>query len=214
MNKLFYILISVLALNLGANASNKNDMIETNLSVKYDTVTFGAGCFWCVEAVFQQIDGVQKVVSGYAGGGIKNPTYKEVCSGLTGHAEVCNVIYDPKKVTFEELLEAFWLSHDGTQLNRQGADVGSQYRSVIFYHSDLQKTLSEKYKKRLNDVEAYDKPIITEISKYTDFYVAEDYHQNYFNNNQNQPYCSMVIQPKLEKFRKAFDKEKLVPTKK
>jgi peptide-methionine (S)-S-oxide reductase len=170
--------------------------------------TFGAGCFWCVEAVFQQLDGVQKVASGYSGGKVDNPTYKQVTTGSTGHAEVIQVTYDPAVIRFEELLEAFWSSHDPTTLNRQGADVGTQYRSVIFYHTDEQKNLAESFKKQLNEEKAFGKPVVTEISPFTKFYVAEDYHQNYFNLNGDQPYCRVVIAPKLDKFKKVF-KDKL-----
>ncbi len=170
--------------------------------------TFGAGCFWCVEAQFQMLDGVEKVESGFSGGTVKNPSYKEVCTGTTGHAEVCNIYYDPKKVSYEELLAAFWQAHDPTQLNRQGNDVGTQYRSVIFYHDADQKKLAEEYKKKLNDEKVFDNPVVTEISPFTAFYKAEDYHQNYYNENGEQPYCSFVIRPKVEKFRKVF-KDKL-----
>jgi peptide-methionine (S)-S-oxide reductase len=166
--------------------------------------TFGSGCFWCTEAVFQNVEGVEKVESGYSGGKVKNPTYKEVCSGLTGHAEVIQVHYDTAKVSFEELLEIDWKTHDPTTLNRQGADEGTQYRSVVFYHNEEQKKLAEKYKAELDKSGAFDNPIVTEISPYTEFYKAEDYHQNYYNLNGNAPYCSYVIQPKLEKFRKVF----------
>jgi len=183
--------------------SEKN-MSATNL----DTATFGAGCFWCVEAQFQMLDGVVSVTSGYSGGTVKNPGYKEVCTGNTGHAEVCQVVYDTTKLSYADMLEAFWKSHDPTQLNRQGNDVGTQYRSVIFYHNQEQKQLAEEYKKKLNSSGAYSNPVVTEISPFTEFYKAEDYHQNYFNQNGDAPYCSFVIQPKVEKFRKVF-KDKL-----
>jgi peptide-methionine (S)-S-oxide reductase len=173
-----------------------------------ELATFGAGCFWCVEAIFQRVDGVEKVVSGYAGGHIENPTYKEVCNGTTGHAEVCQLSYDPNLVSYDELLEIFWKTHDPTTLNRQGNDVGTQYRSVVYYHNDAQKTLAEKYKKELDAAGIFNNPIVTEISPFEILYVAEDYHQNYFNENGSQPYCSFVIQPKVDKFRKVF-KEKL-----
>ena len=169
-----------------------------------DTATFGAGCFWCVEAQFQLLNGVESVTSGFAGGSVKNPAYREVCNGTTGHAEVCNIVYDPQKISYDELLAAFWKTHDPTQLNRQGNDIGTQYRSVIFYHNDKQKQLAEKYKKALNDSKAWDKPVVTEISPFTVFYKAEDYHQNYFNGNGDQPYCHYVIQPKVDEFKKAF----------
>jgi peptide-methionine (S)-S-oxide reductase len=169
-----------------------------------EIATFGSGCFWCTEAIFLNVDGVNKVESGYSGGKVKNPTYKEVCSGLTGHAEVVRITYDPAKVSYDQLLEIFWQTHDPTTLNQQGADVGTQYRSVIFYHNDDQKKKAEYYKQRLEEEKAFDQPIVTEISPAAKFYKAEDYHQNYFNLNRNAPYCTYVIQPKLEKFRKAF----------
>ncbi len=172
-----------------------------------DTATFGSGCFWCTEAQFQLLDGVISVESGYSGGSIKNPSYKEVCTGLTGHAEVVQIVYDTTLLSFEELLEAFWLSHNPTTLNRQGNDVGTQYRSVIFYHSDLQQELALKYKKLLDDSKAYTSPIVTEISAFTVFYKAEADHQNYFNENGEQPYCQFVVAPKVEKFKKVFEKK-------
>ncbi|MCG8311092.1 MAG: peptide-methionine (S)-S-oxide reductase MsrA [Cytophagales bacterium] len=173
-----------------------------------ELATFGAGCFWCVEAIFQRVDGVEKVVSGYSGGHVKNPTYKEVCGGATGHAEVCQLSYDPSKVSYEELLEVFWQTHDPTTLNRQGNDVGTQYRSAVFYHNEAQKKLALAYKEKLNNAKIFDDPIVTEITPFEKMYVAEDYHQNYFNENGSQPYCSIVIQPKVEKFEKVF-KDKL-----
>ncbi len=169
-----------------------------------ELATFGAGCFWCVEAIFQRVEGVEKVVSGYSGGYVKNPSYKEVCLGNTGHAEVCQLSYDPNVVSYEELLEVFWKTHDPTTLNRQGNDTGTQYRSVIFYHNDQQKSLAKTYKKKLNDSGAFNDPIVTEIKSFKNMYVAEDYHQNYYNENGSQPYCSFVIQPKIEKFEKVF----------
>ncbi len=169
-----------------------------------DTATFGAGCFWCVEAQFEMLEGVAKVESGFSGGHVKNPSYKEVCTGSTGHAEVCNIYYDPKKISYEEMLYAFWQTHDPTQMNRQGNDVGTQYRSVIYYHNDKQKQLAEEYKKKLNDEKVYESPVVTEISPFTVFYKAEDYHQNYFNQNGNESYCQFVVRPKVEKFQKVF----------
>lgn len=210
MNKIFLIFSTLLFLIVSCGNQSKDlknlKTLDQNmeLNTQYDSATFGAGCFWCVEAVFQQLKGVQSVSSGYSGGQIKNPTYKEVCSGLTGHAEVCRIVFDPKIITYKELLEAFWASHDPTTLNRQGADVGTQYRSVVFYHNAEQKELAEKYKQRLNEENAFGKPVVTEISELKDYYKAEDYHQNYFNENGDAPYCSFVIEPKLEKFRKAF----------
>ncbi|MGE7776668.1 peptide-methionine (S)-S-oxide reductase MsrA [Chitinophaga sp. NPDC101104] len=166
--------------------------------------TFGTGCFWCTEAQFQQLEGVLRVESGYSGGAKPNPTYEEVCTGNTGHAEVVQITYDPAKISFAELLEAFFLAHDPTQLNRQGNDVGTQYRSVIFYHDAEQQKEAEFYRKKVNESGAYDKPIVTEISPFTAFYKAENYHQDYYNQNGSQPYCYYVVKPKLEKFKKAF----------
>ena len=181
-----------------------NEVINVSMEGKLDTAIFGAGCFWCVEAVFQELKGVEKVESGYSGGKIKNPTYKEVCSGLTGHAEVCKIIYNPSVITYKELLEAFWQSHDPTTLNRQGADQGTQYRSVIFYQTEEERKEAEFYKQKLNEEKAFTNPVVTEISPLSNYYPAEDYHQNYYNQNGDQPYCTYVIAPKLEKFRKAF----------
>jgi peptide-methionine (S)-S-oxide reductase len=189
--------------SISPGQSNKTPAkMETGKS--YETATFGAGCFWCVEAIYLDLKGVIKVTSGYSGGSVENPTYKQVTSGTTGHAEVVQLVYDPSQVTYPELLEVFWKTHDPTTMNRQGADVGTQYRSVVFYHSPQQKELAETYKKRLNDSGAWDHPVITEISPYSAFYKAEDYHQNYFRLNPEAGYCKFVIQPKVEKFRKAF----------
>jgi peptide-methionine (S)-S-oxide reductase len=181
----------------GGDMSNKN----------FDSVTLGGGCFWCVEAVFQRLQGVAKVVSGYSGGKIENPTYKQITTGTTGYAEVVRVFYKPEIITFEELLEVFWMTHDPTTLNRQGADVGTQYRSVIFYHNDSQKKIAQRYKQQLNDDGTFDSPIVTEISPMTNFYEAEDYHQNYYNDNSHQPYCSFVITPKIQKLEKLFEQK-------
>ena len=181
--------------------NQKSKVMETK---NLDTATFGGGCFWCVEAVYLQLNGVVSVASGYAGGQRANPTYEQVCSGGTGHAEVVQIVYDASKLSFDELLQVFWTVHDPTTLNRQGADVGTQYRSVVFYHNDYQKETTEKYIQKLNAEKAYSNPVVTEVSPLTAFYKAEDYHQNYYNENQNQPYCSMVIQPKVEKFKKVF----------
>ena len=194
-----------------AMQETKTTVMETNASKEnIEMATFGAGCFWCVEAVFQRLEGVLKVESGYSGGGIKNPTYREVCSGMTGHAEVCQITYDKTKIGFKDLLEVFWKTHDPTTLNRQGNDSGTQYRSVIFYHNEEQKQLAGKYKTELDKSGAWQDPVITEVSPYTSFYKAEDYHQNYFNQNGSEPYCRFVIQPKVEKFEKVFkDKMKV-----
>lgn len=188
--------------------SHHTTMNESSTNKNLDTATFGAGCFWCVEAQFQQLKGVVKVESGFSGGHTEHPTYKQVCTGQTAHAEVTNIYYDPSVISFDELLAAFWVAHDPTQLNRQGEDVGTQYRSVIFYHNEAQKQKAELYKKRLNEEKAYPNDVVTEISPFTKFYKAEDYHQNYYSENGNQPYCMFVIKPKLEKFQKVF-KEKL-----
>lgn len=197
-----------------AQKENRNNIMSSEMNIslpaglKTDTATFGTGCFWCTEAIFQELDGVLKATSGYSGGQVENPTYKQVCEGNTGHAEVIQVVYDPSKITFDELLEAFWQSHDPTTLNRQGNDVGPQYRSVIFYHNAEQKEKAEKYKAELDRSKAFDNPIVTEITPFSNFYVAENYHQDYYNNNGSQPYCYYVIRPKLDKFRKVF-KDKL-----
>lgn len=168
------------------------------------TATFGSGCFWCTEAVFLDVKGVNEVASGYMGGKIKNPTYEAVCAGTTGHAEVIQLKYDANQVSYEDLLEIFWNTHDPTTLNRQGADVGSQYRSVVFYHSDEQKTTAETYKKQLAASGVFKNSIVTEITAASEFYKAENYHQNYYSLNTNQGYCQYVIRPKVEKFRKQF----------
>ncbi len=176
-----------------------------------EVATFANGCFWCTEAIFEQLDGVISAVSGYTGGQVKNPTYKEVCTGETGHAECLQITYDPAKISFDELLEVFWQTHDPTTLNRQGADVGTQYRSGIFYHNEMQKERAEKYKAELNKSGAFDNPVVTEITPFTVFYPAEDYHQQYFENNENNnSYCRIVIRPKVDKFQKVF-KDKLKP---
>jgi peptide-methionine (S)-S-oxide reductase len=172
---------------------------------KTELATFGAGCFWCVEAVFQQLRGVISVESGYSGGSIPNPTYQQVCTGTTGHAEVCQIRFNPAEVSYKELLEVFWKTHDPTTLNRQGADTGTQYRSVVFYHNDEQRELAEKYKRELDEAKIWSDPIVTEISPFGTMYKAEDYHQNYFRTNPYQGYCRAVIQPKVDKFRKVFE---------
>ncbi len=172
-----------------------------------EQATIGGGCFWCTEAIYLGMKGVTKVVSGYCGGKVKNPTYKEVCSGLTGHAEVIQVTFDPMQVSYQEILEVFWNTHDATTLNRQGADEGTQYRSVVFYHNQPQREIAEQYKAQLNASDSYRGKIVTEISPLPDFYPAEDYHQNYFNQNQGQGYCQFVIRPKVEKFRKLYQEK-------
>ncbi len=192
--------------------SNMSSSLATSVTgyvQKTDTATFGTGCFWCTEAIFQQLEGVLKVTSGYSGGHTVRPTYKEVCTGTTGHAECVQIVYDPEKITFDELLEVFWQTHDPTTLNQQGNDIGTQYRSVIFYHNNEQKQKAEKYKTELDKSGAFSKPIVTEITAYDEkFYAAEDYHQDYYALNGSQPYCVYVIRPKMEKFKKVF-KDKL-----
>jgi peptide-methionine (S)-S-oxide reductase len=209
--KIHVIWLCLLALSCQSQPDNtqKEKKEMNNDLAKYevaglDTAIFGAGCFWCVEAVFQRIEGVEKVISGYSGGFIKNPPYREVCEGTTGHAEVCMLLFDPKKVSFETLLSVFWQTHDPTTLNKQGHDVGTQYRSAIFYVNEAQKVSAEKYKQELDASGAFKNPIVTEVTAYTNFYLAEDYHQNYYNQNSSQSYCQFVIAPKLEKFEKVF----------
>jgi peptide-methionine (S)-S-oxide reductase len=188
---------------------NNTNMSNTTTPKDTEVATFANGCFWCTEAIFEELDGVISAVSGYSGGQTENPTYKEVCTGQTGHAECLQITYDPKKISFDELLEVFWETHDPTTLNKQGADEGTQYRSGIFYHNEEQKEKAEKYKAELDKSGAFDKPIVTEITPFTKFYPAEDYHQQYFENNEgNNPYCRIVIRPKVDKFRKVF-KDKL-----
>jgi len=184
-----------------------NDKIPT--AGKTDIATFGTGCFWCTEAIFQELKGVVKVTSGYMGGHVANPGYEEVCTGTTGHAECLQIVYDPAVISFDELLEVFWESHDPTTLNRQGNDIGTQYRSAIFYHNEEQKQKAEHYKAELDKQGAYPNPIVTEITPASTFYPAEDYHQNYYIDHGSQPYCYLVIRPKVEKFEKAFA-EKLI----
>ena len=169
-----------------------------------ELATFGAGCFWCTEAVFQRLKGVEKVVSGFAGGHIKNPAYREVVTGRTGHAEVAQITFDPEQISYEELLEVFWKTHDPTTLNRQGADVGTHYRSAVFYHTQEQGELARAYKQKLDAADIWSDPIVTEIAPFDAFYPAEDYHQDYFNQNQSQPYCSFVINPKVDKLKTVF----------
>ena len=169
-----------------------------------EKATFGSGCFWCTEAVFQRLKGVDQVQSGYTGGSVPNPTYEQVCAGTTGHAEVVQITYDPGIISFDELLEVFWNTHDPTTLNRQGNDVGTQYRSAVFYHTEEQRKLSESYKQKLDAEKIWPDPIVTEIVPISDFYAAEGYHDDYFNKNGSQPYCSFVVAPKVKKFKEVF----------
>lgn len=179
-----------------------------SMGKELEKATLGGGCFWCTEAVYKELKGVVDIKPGYSGGEIKNPSYKEVCTGRTGHAEVIQVTFDPAEVSFSEILEVFFMTHDPTTLNRQGNDVGTQYRSAIFYHSEAQKQTAEKVIKLFEQEKVYDDPIVTEVTAFRNFYVAEDYHFNYFERNKNQPYCQYVVAPKVEKFRKIF-KDKL-----
>ena len=197
MKKGLFVILSLVA-SIGMSHAQSGN------SGKTEEATLGAGCFWCIEAVFEELNGVVSVESGYTGGHVDNPTYRQVSSGTSGHAEVARIVYDPSIISFEEVLEVFWLTHDPTTLNRQGNDVGTQYRSAVFYHSESQKELAEFYKKKNNESGAYDNPIITEITPLGTYYVAEDYHQDYYELNPSQGYCRYVIQPKMEKFRKAF----------
>ena len=217
MLKIYLIVFGIVAVSvilfLASRGQDKNPKEhhgdgKSMATTALDTATFASGCFWCVEAVFQELKGVQSVVSGYTGGSVANPSYEEVCSGSTGHAEACQIAYDPKIISYPELLEVFWKTHDPTTLNRQGNDSGTQYRSAIFYHTEEQKKLAEHYKRELDSSGAFDAPIVTEIVPFTKFYKAENYHQNYFNEHGAKPYCIFIIKPKVEKFKKVF-KDKL-----
>ena len=179
-------------------------MENRNENIKEELATFGAGCFWCVEAIFAKVKGIISIQPGYCGGHIKNPSYKEVCNGTTGHAEVCHICFDPEIIGYIELLEIFWQTHDPTTLDRQGNDIGAQYRSAIFYHNNQQKHLAQEMKRRLNEDKIWKDPIVTEIFPFEVFYAAEDYHHNYYENNTDQSYCSIVITPKVQKFKKVF----------
>ena len=194
-----------------ANAQSKSSdtpPTDTQEQSKLELATFGAGCFWCTEAVFERVKGVEKVVSGYAGGFVENPTYKAVCTGQTGHAEVIQLTFDPAVISFADLLEIFWKTHDPTTVNQQGPDYGTQYRSAVFYHNEKQKETAEQYKKQLDDSKVFKRPIVTEITRFTNFYPAEGYHQDYFEENPRQAYCRAYISPKIKKFNRMF-KDKL-----
>jgi methionine-S-sulfoxide reductase len=187
------------------NLLTSSDKVELpGSSSSVDTITLGGGCFWCVEAVYEMLDGVVKVESGYSGGTVKNPAYREVCTGRTGHAEVAQITFDNNKTSVEEILKVFFTVHDPTTLNRQGADVGTQYRSVIFYRNEQQRKIARNIIDELNLEHVYSNPIVTQVTPFTVFYKAEDYHQDYYNQNKEAPYCKLVIQPKLEKFEKVF----------
>lgn len=195
MNHLILAGLSMIAMVTQAEDGNDESL---------EQATFGAGCFWCVEAIYQRVNGVVAVESGYSGGDVENPTYQQVTSGRTGHAEVIRVTFDPEEISFEEMLEVFWHTHDPTTLNRQGADVGPQYRSVIFYHDEEQKRIAEESMEKTDRSGLWEDPIVTEISPLINYYKAENYHQNYFNNNPNAGYCSVVIAPKVQKFKRDF----------
>lgn len=201
MRKLnYFFTFAILLTSVMATAqNNRNDMNK-----KLAMATFGNGCFWCTEAIFQQLKGVSGVLPGYTGGKVKNPTYKEVCTGTTGHAEAIQITYDPEVISYRELLDVFFYTHDPTTLNRQGNDIGTQYRSAIFYHDDEQKREAMKILSELTAEKVYEDPIVTEVTAFDVFYVAEDYHKNYYNNNKNQGYCRAVINPKLDKFVKKY----------
>lgn len=208
-----YILLFIIITQIGCNwtkseAKQEIKKIMNDQTPNYQTATFGSGCFWCTEAIFERVNGVIKVISGYSGGNTEHPAYKEVCEGNTGHAECTQITFDPSVVSYDELLEIFWKTHDPTTLNRQGNDVGTQYRSVIFYSNDDQKQKAEYYKNKLTEEKIWNKPIVTEITRLSVFYPAENYHQEYYENNPSQGYCAYVITPKIEKFEKIF-KDKL-----
>ena len=181
------------------------------MSDHLEVATLGGGCFWCLEAIYQDVQGVHKVVSGYAGGKVDHPTYQQVCTGTTGHAEVVQITFDPNIISYDGILYIFWRTHDPTTLNRQGADVGTQYRSVIYYHNDRQKAIAEKSKAETDASDLWAKSIVTEIAPFTNFYEAEHYHQNYYSQNPQQPYCLAVIDPKVQKFKKQFADKLKVP---
>ena len=203
------LMIIVSLTSCAQNNKKKTNFKEEKISMEgMEVATLGAGCFWCVEAIFQRLDGVVKVESGYAGGKVQNPTYKQVCTGETGHAEVCQITYDPKKLSFDDLLHVFFKTHDPTTLNRQGGDEGTQYRSAVFYHNEKQKEIAGHIITVLNDEKAFPNKIVTTIEPFTTFYKAENYHQDYFNQNGYNPYCQMVVKPKVDKFEKIF-KDKL-----
>lgn len=205
INFIFTLSIMVSACAQSGTVREKSQNIKKQTkNMNIETITLGNGCFWCTEAVFQQVKGVSKVTSGYSGGHVENPTYEQVCGKQTGHAEVLQIEFDPSEITVDELLEIFWQTHDPTTLNKQGNDEGPQYRSVIFYHNENQKARAEYFKKQLDDSKAFPNPIVTAIEPFKNFYAAENYHQDYYNRNGNQPYCYFVIRPKLEKFEKAF----------
>ncbi len=196
--------ISFILISSAVVQAQSNNTTDKMSSSTMEEATFGAGCFWCVEAVFEEVKGIESAVAGYAGGKLPNPTYRQVSSGQTGHAEVARITYDPSVISYEQLLEVFWHTHNPTTKNRQGADVGPQYRSVIFYHNEKQKEIAEQSLKKTDKSDLWEDPIVTEIEPLSNYSVAENYHQNYYENNPNAGYCQVVIAPKLKKFRKDF----------
>jgi peptide-methionine (S)-S-oxide reductase len=210
MKKTYHIfLVFTLFICLSACAQNKTNSKNNKINMTHtETITLGSGCFWCTEAIFQRLQGVVKVTSGYSGGFVDNPTYEQVCDKNTGHAEVCQIVYDTTQIKLDDILAVFWKTHDPTTLNQQGNDVGPQYRSVVFFHNEHQKELARQYITALNDSKAWANPVVTTVEPFQKFYAAENYHQNYYNDNKNQGYCRYVIGPKLEKFEKVF-KDKL-----
>lgn len=212
MKRLFIFLAIFLPFLGGCQNQNPSTKVQlkkkpmtTTTPSHFDTATFGGGCFWCTEAMFAELKGVQSAVSGYSGGTVKNPSYKEVCAGTTGHAEVIQVVYDPSIITFAQLMQVFFLTHDPTTLNRQGNDIGTQYRSVVFYRNEEEKRIAQETIAEVATSGVYSDRIVTTLEPFEVFYKAEDYHQDYFSQNSNQPYCSLVINPKLMKFRKTFE---------
>jgi peptide-methionine (S)-S-oxide reductase len=203
MKKIILVLI-VLGLGLSESKAQSTFTKKNQMNKKIETATLANGCFWCTEAIFQRLKGVESVTSGFSGGNIKNPAYREVITGRTGHAEAIEIKFDATIISFQEILDVFFSTHDPTTLNRQGYDVGTQYRSAIFYHSEEQKNIAENFIKELTNAKVFDAKIVTEVTEFTSFYKAEDYHQNYYNNNKTQGYCVAVINPKLEKFIKKY----------
>ena len=193
MKKIILIILAIGLLSFIANNNQENK----NIMKKQEVATFGGGCFWCTEAIFSELQGVENVESGYCGGKMVNPTYKDICTGTTGHAEVIHITFNPEKIHFSELLDVFFATHNPTTLNRQGADVGTQYRSVVFYHNEKQKTETEKFIKALEKEHVFEDKIVTEIAKFDVYYKAEDYHQDFYKNNKENRYCNAVLNPKL-----------------
>ncbi|NQW29198.1 MAG: peptide-methionine (S)-S-oxide reductase MsrA [Ignavibacteria bacterium] len=210
-----FVIIALIVSFTASCASDGKEVPKPNSTISESRMTtndreiayLAGGCYWCIEAVFQRLEGVDTVESGFTGGTVKNPSYKSVCEGTTGHAEVCKITFDPKVISFEEMLHVFFSAHDPTTLNRQGNDIGTQYRSAIFYTSDSQKEIATSYIKQLADSKTWSDSIVTEVSPLTEFYVAEDYHQNYYNQNESQSYCAFVVRPKVEKFMKKFSNQ-------